>query len=485
MTEIEGILEHIIDGAVVLDANATVVFANPDCQRIFARDRLELVGLPLAQLFTELPADWPSPGRHHVEARRSNGTLVPLRATLTPVGDALVVTLQERAYANVTPVLHEAAEDPGRMFESIADAVDAFLFAGELDGSGWYLPILHGPGLDRLLGGDVDYEDANRLYDTCIEPEDYPAFERLYDHERRVPGEVEEATYRLRGLDGRTRWVRERSVLRETDGRFMLYGVVFDATAEIEARAEIERRSRTDQLTGLWNRPHLVDALSAELERARREGRLPGLLMVDLDHFKPTNDTYGHAVGDTVLREIAQRLRGAVRRYDVVARWGGEEFGILVPGVESDEAVFAVAESVRRAIEAAPVALDGDRLLNVTASVGGVLANDGLWSVEALVDAADRALYAAKRHGRNRTTLASELTVEDYAAEEPEALRLAQALALSASARERMPEDHVRQVSDLAGQIAVRLGLTEDAVMRCRLGGWLHDLGKVAIRTGC
>lgn len=240
---------------------------------------------------------------------------------------------------------------------------------GELSENGWYLPVFHGPGIEKLLGAGVAYEDANRAYDTCVYPEDYPAYEALYDLTAREVGVPAELTYRLRGLDGRTRWVRERSVLRQ-------------------------RRSRTDALTDLFNRRHIVDSLHAELERARRDGHPPGVLMVDLDQFKSVNDVYGHAAGDAVLRAVARRLGSAVRRYDIVGRWGGEEFCVVVPGISGEQALRRVAETVRAAIAGAPVEIPDGRLLRVTASVGGALACEGLWSVEAIVDAAipDRVL---------------------------------------------------------------------------------------------
>ena len=122
----------------------------------------------------------------------------------------------------------------------------------------------------------------------------------------------------------------------------------------------------------------------------------------------------------------------------------------------------------------------GDLRLDMTVSVGGVLA-DPAGTHELIVDQADRALYSAKRQGRDRARLFSELTANDLAGEEPEAIRLAQALSLSAGVREGVPEDHAEEVSDLAGRIARDLRVAEDVVLRCRLGGWLHDIGKVAI----
>jgi diguanylate cyclase (GGDEF)-like protein len=244
---------------------------------------------------------------------------------------------------------------------------------------------------------------------------------------------------------------------------------------------EAEERSRTDVLTGLLNRRGCLEALHAEIHRASRGGGTPGLLMIDADNFKRVNDTYGHQAGDDVLVEIGRRLHAAVRPYDTVARWGGEEFCVVIPELSSDEVLRGVAESLRSAISTAPLTTSASTLLPVTVSIGGVRASEALWTAEAIVDAADRALYAAKRRGRDCVRLFADMTVEDFVAEEPESLRLAQALALSAAVREGMPELHAQQVAEIAEAIAIELGLDQQTTMRCRLAGWLHDIGKVAI----
>ena len=248
-----------------------------------------------------------------------------------------------------------------------------------------------------------------------------------------------------------------------------------------EARAEAERRSLTDALTQLFNRRHMVDAISAELSRAGRGGPAPIVLLLDVDHFKRINDIYGHGAGDEVLVEVADRLRSRMRGYDVIGRWGGEEFIVLVPGVGDDETFFQVAEDVRRLIGSVPFTVTGDTTIPVTVSIGAARASESLRTAEAIVDAADRALYAAKRRGRDRTQLFGDLTVEDFVAEEPEALRLARALALSSSARESLPKSNGEQVASIATAIAEQLDLAGSMVMRCRLGSWLRDLGAVSI----
>ena len=164
-------------------------------------------------------------------------------------------------------------------------------------------------------------------------------------------------------------------------------------------RAEAERRSRTDAQTGLYNRRHVVDAIAAELARSGRSGAPPSLLMLDIDHFSRINGVYGHAVGDRVLGEVATRVRGRLRSYDVLGRWGGEEFIVLAPGVPDDETLRGLADQIRRLVGALPIAIDDDTLLPVTVSVGAVRAGDALRTVEGLVDCASRALATAKRRG--------------------------------------------------------------------------------------
>ncbi len=272
---------------------------------------------------------------------------------------------------------------------------------------------------------------------------------------------------------------------------FLAFGLVTGRRARAEnwaalARMESERdeaesRSKIDPLTGLWNRRGCLEALNGELRRALRDGNPPGVFLLDADRFKRVNDTYGHHAGDEVLMEIGRRLRSAVREYDTVARWGGEEFCVVAPGIGDDAALRAVGNALRCAVNVEPIKAGDDFSLPVSVSVGAVRASESLWSPEGIVDAADRALYAAKRRGRDQVRLFTEMTVEDFVAEEPEALRLAQALALSAAVREGMPELHSQQVAELSGLIARQMNLEEAMVIRCQLGGWLHDVGKVAI----
>jgi two-component system cell cycle response regulator len=163
---------------------------------------------------------------------------------------------------------------------------------------------------------------------------------------------------------------------------------------------EVKRLSSTDDLTGAANRRRLFEQGEIEFSRSRRYDHQLSVVMIDVDHFKRVNDTHGHAVGDEVLREIADRCRAGVRTIDSVGRYGGEEFAIILP--ESDlEAAEIVAERLRAAVERTPV-VTADGPVPVTISGGFATLDAATASFEELIKEADRQLYRAKSEGRNR-----------------------------------------------------------------------------------
>jgi two-component system cell cycle response regulator len=164
----------------------------------------------------------------------------------------------------------------------------------------------------------------------------------------------------------------------------------------------LEALAQTDPLTDALNRRALTERLNAELERARRYDSMVTLLMIDLDHFKRINDTYGHLVGDDVLMALAALLQHEVRSVDLVARYGGEEFVIVLPETREEGAV-AFAERIRERIEAHPFSMADGPTLQVTASIGvATFPAPRVATVEDLFTRADQALYRAKAEGRNR-----------------------------------------------------------------------------------
>jgi diguanylate cyclase (GGDEF)-like protein len=167
----------------------------------------------------------------------------------------------------------------------------------------------------------------------------------------------------------------------------------------------LERLAAIDPLTDAYNRRFGLARLREEFSRAVRAEAPLGILMVDIDLFKSVNDTYGHLVGDRVLRTIADTMRRVIREGDVLIRFGGEEFLLLLPGA-GPESVAQIGERIRRSI-AETVTMDAGTQISVTVSLGGAVYRDATASPEALVDAADHALYEAKQTGRNRLALAA------------------------------------------------------------------------------
>jgi diguanylate cyclase (GGDEF)-like protein len=165
--------------------------------------------------------------------------------------------------------------------------------------------------------------------------------------------------------------------------------------------------AETDALTGLYNRRKLEQRLREEIQRAQRSRKPLSLMLLDVDHFKNVNDTYGHAAGDAVLRALSDTLRREIRDIDLVARVGGEEFMFLLPDTDADLAL-RVAERIRRALVVLTIDAPAQERLHVTASIGIACYPLHANGAEPLMAHADRALYAAKQLGRNRSVLYSD-----------------------------------------------------------------------------
>lgn len=179
--------------------------------------------------------------------------------------------------------------------------------------------------------------------------------------------------------------------------------------ALLQAQEALRYEAAHDPLTGLWNRAAILRALKNEVSRALRTRQPLGVIMADLDEFKRVNDSYGHLAGDAVLREVGHRLAAALRNYDSVGRYGGEEFLILVPGCDSRD-LAANAERLRvcvaeRQIETCAGAIS----VSMSLGLAPLSAQSANPDYELLLRAADEALYAAKRHGRNRVETATVL----------------------------------------------------------------------------
>jgi len=174
----------------------------------------------------------------------------------------------------------------------------------------------------------------------------------------------------------------------------------------ITAREELRFRATHDMLTGVSNRAAVMDALRGELSRQVREQRSFGVILVDIDHFKNVNDTFGHLCGDEVLRWVTRRMKECMRPYDTLGRYGGEEFLIIASDVDSNGAL-ALAERIRSIVESKPVVTQAGEV-SVTVSLGAAVSTSTQHAdPQMLLRLADQALYRAKDNGRNRCELAA------------------------------------------------------------------------------
>jgi diguanylate cyclase (GGDEF)-like protein/putative nucleotidyltransferase with HDIG domain len=280
-----------------------------------------------------------------------------------------------------------------------------------------------------------------------------------------------------------------------------------EQTALKEANSRLEALATTDMLTGLPNHRALQSLLEKECERARRYGHPLSLLFFDGDRFKQVNDTYGHAAGDVVLRELGERARNVLRAGDTVGRFGGEEFLVLLPETGEQEAKV-VAERLRSAVAACPLAtheVEGGIALTVSIGMAS-FPSDGA-SGSSVREQADQAMYWAKRLGRNQVRTAAEaaranqnaalkaatahalerqeLTALDGRGHESqvraEQLGLIYSLMGALDLREPGVSEHAHEVSDLVCGMARLLQFDEERTLRATTAAFLHDIGKIAL----
>jgi len=250
--------------------------------------------------------------------------------------------------------------------------------------------------------------------------------------------------------------------------------------------AQAEQRARIDELTGLWNRRHLMERIQVEIGRHSRYGGAFSLVILDLDSFKAFNDTYGHLEGDRLLKQLGLVLQGAVRDADEAFRYGGDEFAILLPQTGIKDA-HEVAERVRHRITS-EIKTGG---VSMTASLG--LASwpvDGI-AISEVISAADKALYYAKQRGGNQSQAVLEIL--SPLSEPPAKLELQQdkgafsiihALAAAVDAKDHYAHDHSQRVKDFAVILSKGLDMEPADIARLSVCALLHDIGKLGISDG-
>ncbi|HEX4768293.1 MAG TPA: diguanylate cyclase [Lichenihabitans sp.] len=326
------------------------------------------------------------------------------QTTVTPVFDA--------GHGEIVSLIGVASDITARKQAEQAEretSARLSLVMDVLEGGFWHLDLATqvfdaSPKLTRIVAAADRPASSWAEYLALVHPDDVG----LADVTPLVLGRTEDmlTEYRVVSRSGRIIWLQcKRRLLRTEFNRpDSIIGVVVDISEQKRVQAILRRQAMTDSLTRLYNRRGFEDCATLYAAKARADGLGFGVVLVDLDYFKPVNDRHGHAIGDAVLREVARRLAMQVRASDIVSRMGGDEFAILVADV-TDEAIPRLAERIVRAVEV-PIETPAGPV-SIGASVGCARTFDPDVELSELLARADRALYDIKDSGRGAWKIAA------------------------------------------------------------------------------
>jgi diguanylate cyclase (GGDEF)-like protein/PAS domain S-box-containing protein len=321
---------------------------------------------------------------------RQYGRLLRHVRHLIRVGDRMQEELN-----NLNDRLQRSEVKYRSLFENVSEGI----FIAQLDGR--FLDV--NPALARIVGHQTPAEflrahQEDFWWPFIDEDEHKRLFGALAAH-----GQVAHLHLRLRRWNGEALWVEvnAHASLDPHHAVATVEGVLSDITERTRILEELRNLATVDGLTGLFNRRHFMELCERELLQARRYRLEVALLMLDADLFKTVNDTYGHDVGDEVLRVIARLCQRQMREADIIGRLGGEEFAVLLPQTGL-EAALGAAERLRHAIAQTSLPLADGRMLRFTVSIGVSAGAAHTVSLPDLLKLADRALYTAKNRGRNQ-----------------------------------------------------------------------------------
>lgn len=306
-----------------------------------------------------------------------------------------MVTMGDRMQQALNDLNLEIAASESK-YRGVFENVNEGIYRCAPDGS--FIEV--NPAMAAMFGfpdGDAFLDTIMNIREIFCSSDDYDRYQGMLGSEGVHRHEV-----RACGLGDLALWAEvSASVMCDEDTKACtgIVGVMADVTERKLMLEEMCRLARTDSLTGLWNRGYFMELAGREVARCLRSGAYLSLLIVDVDYFKAVNDTYGHDVGDQALISLSSLLRQSVREVDVVGRLGGEEFVVMLPDANLDEAT-AVSERVAEAVRSTPLQYGGARVpLTVSVGLTSLQQDDDL---DAVLKFADIALYAAKKNGRDR-----------------------------------------------------------------------------------
>ena len=396
----DAIIESMSDGAIVLDSQNRVIDLNEAARNIFGRQKPDFVGSDVSRLMP------PHENRDHVTlgTEGSQRTYEVLHSPLQDREGHEVGRLLSLRDVTERLQTEEALRTAEAKYRSLVERLPAVVYtAGFGPQAPWQFVSRR---IEQMLGFTVEEWNSGRLWYSRIHPDDRQRV-LAEEHGDLTKSDVGTTTseYRLIAKDDRVVWVRdESSIVRDDGGRPLHYqGILFEISDRKAFEQQLAHSAFHDPLTDLANRVLFKDRVTHALARLSRTQLAIAMIFIDLDDFKTINDSLGHAAGDTVLREVARRLRMSLRPVDTAARFGGDEFAVLIEDLQPRSSAHDVARRVRAALDA-PIILSGKEVV-VRASMGVAFAEPGYQDVQdadELIRNADLAMYMAKREGQGQ-----------------------------------------------------------------------------------
>ena len=480
------------------DGDIRFPFVSEGCQAIYGLTPQEITADPSLIVNTVHPEDrdaftasvaeacrclvpWHWEGRIVTQAGRIKwvqGASRPERqADGAVVCEGLLCDVTERREAQ--EALREAERDYRSIFENALDGIFQTTPGGRYLRANGALARIYGYDTpDALVQGLQDI--TRQLY---VDPERRQEFVRLMQER----GAVANFEAQIHRRDGSRIWIAEHArAVRDAEGRLLFYeGTVQDITERKELEAERERllaealeRADHDPLTGMLNHRAFHKRFGEEAARAEREGTTLAVAVMDLDNFKFFNDSYGHAAGDEVLRRVAETLRGGCRRYDILARFGGDEFALLMPGTTSGTAA-GLAARLKATLEGAGYRPAGSEVaIPLTLSVGIAVFPEEGPEHHHVLEMADARLMRSKTGGSD------DGSAEDLRAllmDSVQGFSMLDALVTAVDNKDRYTRRHSEDVLRHALQTGRALGLDEATLRTLQAAALLHDVGKIGV----
>jgi diguanylate cyclase (GGDEF)-like protein/PAS domain S-box-containing protein len=402
------VIDSTVDGFFIIDAQRRFTEVNEKLCELYGYAREEFLGrTPLdfitdesrAELIRQMQRiETTDHRRYQLTAKRKDGSTFPILLNNTTHRNSQGEVVGAFGFiTDLTPIVaaQQAVAESERELRRILDSMQDTYYRTDAEGKLLRLS----PGVQILLGYMPDEAIGRKLADFYANPEDRAAFLAAL---QAGGGRVSGYEAPMRHKDGHVVWVLTNAqYVLDAQGKFVgVEGTTRDISEKRIAQERIDFLAHHDPLTELPNRLLFKDRFERAVKHGKRAGTRTALLFVDLDRFKPINDSHGHAVGDVVLREVAQRLQACVRGTDTVSRQGGDEFMMILTDLHGGEAAAQVAEKVL-AVLARPFHVE-QLAMSLGASIGIVLSPDDGEEFEDLLRKADAAMYCAKRAGGNR-----------------------------------------------------------------------------------